>query len=174
MTVSCLQGCIIPGIHADPERVTLILSLCQGVFMNQFIFRHILGHIFPQKKRISTIRGRRYQKGKLNAKKNIIFRSVSFADLFVEFKLFSIHAKTVLKINWSVKMPWHERILKFFSIVLIAMETLKMSNFTCQSKSFISIFFTCQVSACELQPFSCQWFGKSHILTNYQNCVQPP
>ena len=30
-----------------------------------------------------------------------------------------------------------------------------MSNFTCQSKSFISIFLTCQVSACELQPFSC-------------------
>ena len=25
----------------------------------------------------------------------------------------------------------------------------------CQSKSFISIFFTCQASACELQPFSC-------------------
>ena len=44
-------GRIIPGIHADPERVTLILSLCQGVFMNQFIFRHILGHIFPQKKK---------------------------------------------------------------------------------------------------------------------------
>ena len=30
-----------------------------------------------------------------------------------------------------------------------------MSNFTCQSKSFISIFFICQVSACELRPFSC-------------------
>ena len=30
-----------------------------------------------------------------------------------------------------------------------------MSNFTCQSKFFISIFFACQVSACELQPFSC-------------------
>ena len=30
-----------------------------------------------------------------------------------------------------------------------------MSNFTCQSKSYISVFFTCQVSACELQPFSC-------------------
>ena len=30
-----------------------------------------------------------------------------------------------------------------------------MSNFTCQSKSFINIFSTCQVSACELQPFSC-------------------
>ena len=30
-----------------------------------------------------------------------------------------------------------------------------MSHFTCQSKSFISIFFTCQVSACELQLFSC-------------------
>ena len=33
MTVSC-QGCIVPGAHADPERVT------------QFIFRHILGHFF--------------------------------------------------------------------------------------------------------------------------------
>ena len=35
------------------------------------------------------------------------------------------------------------------------METTKTSNFTCQSKYFISIFFTCQVSACELEPFSC-------------------
>ena len=35
------------------------------------------------------------------------------------------------------------------------METAKTSSFTCQSKSFISIVFTCQVSACELQPFSC-------------------
>ena len=35
------------------------------------------------------------------------------------------------------------------------METTKTSYFTCQSKSFISIFFTCQVSACELQPSSC-------------------
>ena len=35
------------------------------------------------------------------------------------------------------------------------MEITKTSNFTCHSKSFISIFFTCQVSACELQPFSC-------------------
>ena len=33
------------------------------------------------------------------------------------------------------------------------METAK--RFTCQSKSFISIFFTCQVSACELEAFSC-------------------
>ena len=30
-----------------------------------------------------------------------------------------------------------------------------MSNFPRQSKSFISIFFICQVSACELRPFSC-------------------
>ena len=35
------------------------------------------------------------------------------------------------------------------------METTKTSYFTCQSKSFISVFFTCQISACELQPFSC-------------------
>ena len=41
------------------------------------------------------------------------------------------------------------------SIVHVAMETTKTSNFTCESKYFISIFFTCQVSACELQPFFC-------------------
>ena len=41
------------------------------------------------------------------------------------------------------------------------METTKTSNFTCQSKSFIGIFFTCQVSACELLPFSC------HDLANH-------
>ena len=46
-------------------------------------------------------------------------------------------------------------ILRFYSIVHVAKETTKTSNFTCQSKSFIIIFFTCQVSACELQPFSC-------------------
>ena len=46
-------------------------------------------------------------------------------------------------------------ILRLYSIVHVAMETTKTSNFTCQSKSFISIFFTCKVSACELQPFSC-------------------
>ena len=46
-------------------------------------------------------------------------------------------------------------ILSLYSIVHVAMETTKKSHFTCPSKSFISIFFTCQVSACELQPFSC-------------------
>ena len=46
-------------------------------------------------------------------------------------------------------------ILRLYSIVHVAMETTKTSNFTCQSKSFISTFFTCQVSACELQLFSC-------------------
>ena len=46
-------------------------------------------------------------------------------------------------------------ILRLFSIVHVAMETKKTSNFTRQSKSSISTFFTCQVSACELQPFSC-------------------
>ena len=46
-------------------------------------------------------------------------------------------------------------ILRLYSIVHVAMETTKTSNFTCQSQSFTSIFFTCQVSACELQPLSC-------------------
>ena len=46
-------------------------------------------------------------------------------------------------------------ILRLYSIVHVAMETTKTSHFTCQSKSFISIFFTWQVSACELKPFSC-------------------
>ena len=50
-------------------------------------------------------------------------------------------------------------ILSLFLIVRVAMETKKTSNFTCQSKSSISIFFTCQVSACELQPFSCHYLA---------------
>ena len=51
-------------------------------------------------------------------------------------------------------------ILRLCSILHVAMKTTKTSHFTCQSKSFISMFFTCQVSACELQPFAC------HDLTN--------
>ena len=39
------------------------------------------------------------------------------------------------------------------------METTKTSNFICQSRSFVSIFFTCQVSAHELQPFSYHHFA---------------
>ena len=46
-------------------------------------------------------------------------------------------------------------ILGLYLIVHVAMETTKTSSVSYQSKSFISIFFTCQVSACELQPFSC-------------------
>ena len=46
-------------------------------------------------------------------------------------------------------------IVRVYSIVHVAMETTKTSIFTCQSKSFISTLFTCQVSACEQQPFSC-------------------
>ena len=46
-------------------------------------------------------------------------------------------------------------ILRLYSIVHVAMKTTKTSNFTCQSKTFIRISFTCQVSACNLQPFSC-------------------
>ena len=46
-------------------------------------------------------------------------------------------------------------ILRLYSVIHVARETTKTSNFTCQSKFFISIFFTCEVSACELQPFSC-------------------
>ena len=47
------------------------------------------------------------------------------------------------------------KILRLYSIIHVAMEATKTSHFTCQLKSFIGICFTCQVSACELQPFSC-------------------
>ena len=46
-------------------------------------------------------------------------------------------------------------ILRLYSIVHVAKETTKTSNFTCPSKSFTTIFFTREVSTCELQPFSC-------------------
>ena len=32
----------IPGAH-NPELATPMLGLCHGVFMDQFIFRHIVG-----------------------------------------------------------------------------------------------------------------------------------
>ena len=60
-------------------------------------------------------------------------------------------------ILWKLRK---RKILRLYSIVHVALETTKTFNFTCQSKSFISIFFTCQVLACELQSFSC------HDLTN--------
>ena len=82
-------------------------------------------------------------------------------------------------------------ILRFYSIVHVAMETTKTSHFTHQSKSFISIFFTCQVSSCELRPFSCHdlangiysqttktvfshlnWFATSFVRKRMKNC--PP
>ena len=56
--------------------------------------------------------------------------------------------------EWILCKLSKSEILRLYAIVHIAMETTKTSNFTCQSKSFISVFFTCQVSACELQPFS--------------------
>ena len=71
-------------------------------------------------------------------------------------------------------------ILWMYSIVLVAMETLKTSNFSCQSKSFISMFFTCQVSAFELQPSLAMIWQMTHSQTaktvfshlkwNYQYC----
>ena len=46
-------------------------------------------------------------------------------------------------------------ILRLYSTVHVSIETTKTSNFSCQSKFFIIVFLTCQVSVCELQPFSC-------------------
>ena len=83
------------GAH-NSERATPILGLCHGVFTDQFIFRHILGHFFPRKQNLhhvyERIRSIRYRKGKLNVikrQKNNIFRSVSFAAWIVEFKRYS-------------------------------------------------------------------------------------
>ena len=39
-----------------------------------------------------------------------------FADWFVGLKKFSYRAKTVLKLNWWVKVPWHKyvKVARFF------------------------------------------------------------
>ena len=67
-----------------------------AVFTDQFIFRRTLGPFSPENRTppclSERMRSIRYQKGKLNAikrQKNIIFRSVDFADWFVEFKRYS-------------------------------------------------------------------------------------
>ena len=55
-----------------------------------------------------------------------------------------------------------------------------MSNFTCESKSFINIFSTCQVSACELQPFSCHKLANdiysetAKTVFSHLNCFTSP
>ena len=55
-------------------------------------------------------------------------------------------------------------ILRLYSIIYVAMETTKRQILlNCQSKSFISIFFTSQVSACELEPFSCHDLANDNI-----------
>ena len=121
--ISCLNavwlcfsvGCFISWLP-DTHSIYLgtpILGLCHGVFTDKFICRHILGHFFLRKENLyrdyERIRSIRYQKEKLNVIKRH-FRSVGFADWIVKFKRFSKFAlKTVLKINWSVKKPWHER-----------------------------------------------------------------
>ena len=47
------SGLVATGAH-NPDRATPVLGLCHGVFTDQFIFRHILGHFF-KRKRISTM-----------------------------------------------------------------------------------------------------------------------
>ena len=42
-----------PGAH-NPEQATPILGLCHGVFTDQYICRHVLGH-FSRENRISTM-----------------------------------------------------------------------------------------------------------------------
>ena len=69
-----------PGAY-NTERATPILGLCYGVFTDQLIFRHILGHFFPRKYNhhvYERIRSIRYQKGKLNVIKRQI---ISFLSL---------------------------------------------------------------------------------------------
>ena len=66
----------------------------------------------------------------------------------------------------SLKGKSNERILcklskfkvKFYGCIqsfMLRWKLRKRQIIACQSESFISIFFTCQVPACELQPFSC-------------------
>ena len=77
-----------PITQSEP---TPIPGLCHGIFTDQFIFRHILGHFFPQKLNLhhvdERIRSIRYQKTKryLKAKK-IIFRSVGLLIGLWNFK----------------------------------------------------------------------------------------
>ena len=85
------------GAH-NPERATPILGLCHGVFTDQFIFGHILGHFFPRKWNLHrvSLRGRRL-KGK---GKGILALSVYFKRSFNE-KLESYTKPTVTSPNFQ-------------------------------------------------------------------------
>ena len=53
-------------------------------------------------------------------------------------------------------------ILRLYSIVHVAMETTKTSHFTCQSKSFIRIFYL-PILSLWAGTFLLPWFGKWHL-----------
>ena len=76
----------IPGAH-NPELATPMLGLCHGVFTDQFIFRHIVGHFFGEN-RTSTMSMSAFEVWRIKKEnqmllkgKNIIFRSVGFCWL---------------------------------------------------------------------------------------------
>ena len=81
---------VITGAH-NPERATPILGVCHGVFTDQFILGHAL---FPSKAgsppclsvHSKNKMSKRITKIKREKENYIIFRSVGFADWFVECK----------------------------------------------------------------------------------------
>ena len=85
----CATNADLQAEAHNPERATPILGLCHGVFMDQFIFRHILGDFFPRKLNLHHVNERIWSIWYQKKAKNMIFRSVGFADSFVEFERYS-------------------------------------------------------------------------------------
>ena len=94
----------------------------------------------------------------VNRRRLLKIYSLKFCDIWKNFYFYRILDNENFKMEVEqmtfVTHLMKVKFLRLYSIVHVATETTKMSNFTCQEKSFISIFFTCQVSACQLQPFS--------------------
>ena len=89
-----------------------MLGICHGVLADQFIFRHILGGTFSRGNRMSmsAFEVSKIPKRKTKRQKKYNSQVCRFCWLVCRiWKIIKILAKTVLKINWSVKTPGHER-----------------------------------------------------------------
>ena len=102
--VYCTRGSCRPGVSNSHTK------LMPRRFYEPVYFQTHFRAIFSGQNRVSNVRSMRYQKGKLNVikRQKIIFRSVSFADLFVEFKRYSMFApkpfKNILVLENAVKV----------------------------------------------------------------------
>ena len=143
------------GTEAILEK--LWLFNLNGVLTNFLQILHCFFNCLYRFPGIASVRGRVWMRpGNETRQQSVWSAGIRFAhvlsgsDLTSIFKAWnrSFRSCQLVWISPLLSLLSKGEILRLYSIAYVAMETTKKLNFTCQSKSFISIVFTCQVSAC--------------------------